>query len=65
MFGLMDRAKYDIRIFFVKDNRQKETLIPLIKDNLYTCYDHLQENKDNNENFLQLEFILISFLYIK
>lgn len=24
MFGLVDRAKYDIRIFFVNDNRQKE-----------------------------------------
>ena len=50
MFGLVDRAKYDICIFFVNDNRQKETLIPIIKDNVYTCYDNLNQNKDNKCN---------------
>ena len=31
MFGLVDRGKYDIIIFYVKNNREKETLIPIIK----------------------------------
>ena len=65
MFGLVDRAKYYICIFFVNDNRQRETLIPIIKDNVYTCYDHLNENKDNNEIIMQIGFILIPFLHIK
>ena len=31
LFGLVDRGKYDIRIFYVDDNRQKDTLLPIIK----------------------------------
>ena len=31
MFGLVDRGKYGIRIFYVDDNGQKETLLPIIK----------------------------------
>lgn len=36
MFQRLDRNKYDILIFFVNDNRQAETLIPIIKNNIYT-----------------------------
>lgn len=36
MFGLVDMGKYDIRIFYVNDNRQKETLLPIIKKYAYT-----------------------------
>ena len=32
MFGLVDRNNYDIRIFFVNDNRQKEILLLIIKN---------------------------------
>lgn len=31
MFGLVYRAKYDIRIFYIDDNRQKKTLLPIVK----------------------------------
>ena len=31
MFELVNRAKYDIRIFYVNNNRQKETLLPIVK----------------------------------
>lgn len=31
MFGIFDRGNYDIRIFYVNDNRTKETLLPIIK----------------------------------
>ena len=31
MFGIADRGNYDIRIYYVNDNRCKETLLPLIK----------------------------------
>ena len=30
MFGLVDRNKYDIRVFFVNNNRVKETLLPIV-----------------------------------
>ena len=36
MFGFYDRGTNDIRIFFVDNNRTKETLLPIIKKNVYT-----------------------------
>ena len=48
MFGLYDRGSKEIRIFFVDNNRTKETLLPLIKDNVYTYYDQIRNNTDIN-----------------
>ena len=48
MFGLYERGSKEIRIFFVDNNRTKETLLPLIKDNVYTYYDHIRNNIDIN-----------------
>ena len=31
MFGIANRRRYDVRIFFVDDNRSHETLIPIVK----------------------------------
>ena len=31
MFGIVDRATYEIRDFFVNNDRQKETLLPIVK----------------------------------
>ena len=31
MFGLVYRVKYDIRIIYIDDNRQKKTLLPIVK----------------------------------
>ena len=46
MFGLVDRGKYDIRIFFVDDNRQKETLLPIVKKNVHTNSIRVNNNID-------------------
>ena len=48
MFGLVDRAKYDIRVFYVNDNRQKETLLPIVKNNVYTIPERVYNNEDGN-----------------
>ena len=48
MFGLVDRAKYDIRVFYVNDNRQKETLLPIVKNNEYTIPERVYNNEDGN-----------------
>ena len=34
MFGLYDRGSKDIRIFFVDNNRTKDTLLPIIKNHV-------------------------------
>lgn len=49
-FGIVDRESYDIGIFYVKD-RAKETLIPIIKNNIYTYEDHILNNEDENPDF--------------
>ena len=36
MFGLVDKGIYDIRIFYLDDNRQKGTLLYIIKKYVYT-----------------------------
>ena len=48
IFGIVDRNKYDIRLFFVKDNRQKETLLPIIVKNVYTPNEEIIDNIDND-----------------
>ena len=48
MLGLVDRAKYDIRIFYIDDNRQKKTLLPIVKKNVYTFPDRVCNNEDGN-----------------
>ena len=51
MFGLVDRGHYDIRIYYVNNNRTKDILFPLVKKNIYTCYSSLLSNNDENENY--------------
>ena len=46
MFGLVDRGKYDIIIFFVDDNRQKETLLPIVKKHVHTNSIRVNNNID-------------------
>ena len=36
MFGIFDRGNYYIRIFYVNNNRTRDTLLPLIINNVYT-----------------------------
>ena len=42
MLGLVDRGNYDIRIFFVNDNRTKESMLPIIKNNVYTPFPSIK-----------------------
>ena len=46
---MVDRNKYDIGIFFVNDYRQTETLIPIIKNNIYTPTTILNDNEGGDE----------------
>ena len=41
MFGIYDRGTKEIRIFFVDNNRTKETLLPLIKKNISKYYQSI------------------------
>ena len=42
---------YDIRIFFVNDNRTREIILPIIKNNLYTPFPSIVDNKDLDSNY--------------
>ena len=35
IFGIYDRGSNDVRIFYVDNNRTKETLLPIIKKYIY------------------------------
>lgn len=48
MFILVDRPKYDIRIFYAIDNRQKETLLPIVEQNVYTFPNRVYNNENGN-----------------
>ena len=52
MFGLVYRNKYDIRLFFVNNNRVKETLLPIIIKNVYTYQNILNNNEGKNAEYL-------------
>ena len=49
MFGLVNRGNYDIRIFFVNNNRTRNTLLPLVKKNVYTYYNSVINNQEEND----------------
>lgn len=51
MFGLVDWGTYDIRIFFVNDNRHKETLLPIMKKNVFTNPGILHNNMGENSDY--------------
>ena len=46
MFGIYDRGNNEVRIFYVDNNRTKDTILPIIKKNIYTNYDHIENNND-------------------
>ena len=49
MFGIYDRGSKDCRIFYVDNNRTKETLLPIVKNNIFTPYNFIVNNTDPNE----------------
>ena len=55
------QGQYDIRIFFVNDNRHKETLLPIIKKNVYTYPAILNNNNDENADYPSIRIYSDSF----
>ena len=53
MFGMIDRYTKEARVFCVMNNRTKENLLPIIKNNINTTIsdeeDEEEEEDDNNE----------------
>ena len=49
MFGIIDRASGDCRVFCVLDNRAKESLLPLVIQNVATIDDIKGNNYNSNE----------------
>ena len=63
MFGMIDRADKEARIFCVMDNRTKENLLPIIKENIYTSNEsENEENEDLDEN-INLDISLKTRIY--
>ena len=62
MFYLVDKGNYDIRIYYVHNNRKRETLFPLVKKKIYTYYNSLLNNNNENENFLAIRISSDFFL---
>ena len=56
MFGIIDRFDKDCRVFCVKDNRTKETLLPLLRDNVYTVDDIKINNYNSKKEIHELCF---------
>ena len=50
-FWLVDRQNYDIRIFFVNNNRTSETLLPIVVENVFTYINSLNSNEDGDNEF--------------
>lgn len=50
IFGLVDRGEYyDMGIFYIYDNMQKETILPIVKNNVQTNKDEVFNNGDRND----------------
>ena len=50
MFGIIDRYDNNCRVFCVLDNRSRETLLPIIEQNVETCMDIKNEVYNSNED---------------
>ena len=46
MFGIVERSTKEARIFCVSNNRTKENLLPLVKNNIITAEEEDNNNKD-------------------
>ena len=51
MFDMIDREDKEARVFFLINNRTKENLLPIIKENIYSYNESdNEENEDSDEN---------------
>ena len=50
MLGIIDREIKNVHVFRVLDNRNKETLLPLIDKNVYTEEDIKVNHYDSSED---------------
>ena len=49
MFGIINRATKEARVFCVLNNRTKENLLPIIKNNIATDENENNEDEDLSE----------------
>ena len=50
MFGIVERSTKEARIFCVLNNRTKENLLPLVKNNIITAENEDNDDEDLSEN---------------
>ena len=48
MFGIWDRGNYDIHIFYLNNNRTRDTLLPLILNHVYIYPTTIINNRDED-----------------
>ena len=51
MFGIYDRGSKEVRIFYVDNNHTQDTLLPIIKNNIYTFYNSKNNNEDSDYDY--------------
>ena len=50
MFGIINRATKEARVFSVLNNRTKENLLPIIKNNIATDENAINEEEELSED---------------
>ena len=50
MFGIIDRSNKNCRVFCVMDNRSRESLLPIIKNNVATVMDIKEIRYESQED---------------
>ena len=51
MFDIYDRGSKEVRIFYVDNNHTQDTLLPIIKNNIYTFFNSINNNEDPDDDY--------------
>ena len=51
MFSIYDKGSKEVRIFYVDNNGIHYTILPIIKNNIYTVYASINNNEDPNDEY--------------
>ena len=66
LFCLVNSDNYDIRIFYINNDKTKESLILYVQHNGYASQNRVYNNEDFEKmKILQLYYTMIVFLHIK
>ena len=63
MFGMIDRADKEARVFCVMNNRTKENILLIIKENIYTNNENENEENENSDENSKIYFSLKTRIY--